>query len=318
VKHAVLVALLTLLLVCGCGKVGDPRPPKQRTPAAVADLKVSQNETNIVLTWTNPQKYVDGSNATDLMDVRILQDGKLIEMVPISGPGKQQTYQLPVSIAAGTTPIFTVEVETQRGKTSTASKESGITVVDVPGVVSNLNGIMDQHRIRLDWQPPAQNPSFAEVYIVRREDGAFDPESVTETHWVDKTVEAGKTYIYVVTAARSSVPPVTGPPSPRVMVVAKDTTRPAAPAGLQPPVISDSGAVLRWDRSMEEDWAGYKVYRSDNPATGDSGWVWLSNAVLTRTSFTDGSYRPGSYYSVTAIDDSGNESEKSTPVRAPQ
>jgi hypothetical protein len=274
---------------------------------------VSQNETNIVLTWTNPQKYVDGSNATDLMDVRILQDGKFITAGPISGPGKQQTYTVPNG-TAGATPLFTIEVETQRGKRSMASKESGIKVVDVPGAVLNLKGIMDQHRIRLDWDPPAQNPALAEVYIVRRGDGAFDPEAVTETQWLDKTVEAGKTYSYIVTAARSSVPPVSGPSSPKITVMAIDTTPPAAPTGLQSPVVSDSGANLRWDRNMEEDLAGYKVYRSDNP---DSGWVLLDNSLVIKTSITDGTYRPGTYYSVTAVDDSGNESRKSPAVRAP-
>jgi fibronectin type 3 domain-containing protein len=278
---------------------------------------VSQNEANIVLSWTNPQKYADGSNATDLASVHIFQDGKPIATVPVSIPGKEQTYPLNVSDKLGTTPVFTVEIETQRGKTSAVSKEARIPIVDVPGAVMNLEGVMDLHRIRLDWDPPARSPALAEVYIVRREDGAFAPESVTETHWEDKNVEAGKTYSYVVTAARSTVPPVSGPSSPKIIVTATDMKPPAAPVGLQPPVISESGAILRWDRSTEEDLAGYKAYRSDNPAAGEGGWVWLGNSLLTITSYTDGSYRPGSYYSVTAVDDSGNESDKSPPVRAP-
>jgi fibronectin type 3 domain-containing protein len=248
------------------------------------------------------------------MDVRILRDGKLIETVPVSGPGKQQTYSLPAGGASGTTPLFTLEVETQRGKTSAASREERIAVVDVPGVVLNLKGVMDQHSIRLDWDPPARNPALAEVYIVRREDGAFAPEAVTVTYWVDKTVEAGKTYSYIVTAARSSVPPVPGPPSPKIAVIAIDMKRPAAPKGLQPPVISDTGAILRWDGNTEEDLAGYKVYRSDNP---DNGWLPLANSLVMITSVTDANYRPGTYYCVTAVDDSGNESEKSAPARAP-
>jgi len=312
VKHPVPAALLVILLICGCGKVGDPRPPKVRTPAAVSDLNVSQNENTIVLTWTNPQKYVDGSNATDLMDVRILRDGKLMETVPVSGPGKLQTYTLPVAGAAGTTPMFTLEVTTHRGKAS-VSNEVRTRVVDVPGAVLNLSGVMDQHRVRLNWNPPVQNRSDAEVYIVRREDGAFPPVAVAETHWDDTMVEIGKAYRYIVTAARNSVPPVSGPPS-SIMVIATDKTPPGAPAGLQPPVLSDSGANLRWDSSTEDDLAGYRVYRSDNP---ESGWLPLDNVLLMKTSTTDGSYRPGTYYSVTAVDDSNNESEKSSPVRAP-
>jgi fibronectin type 3 domain-containing protein len=277
---------------------------------------VSQNETNIILTWTNPEKYVDGSNATDLTNVLIRQDGKLIATVPVSGPGKQQTY-LPIVSDNLKTPTFTVEIETQRGKSSAPSKQVQIAIVDVPGAVMNLRGVMDQHRIQLDWDPPAENPALAEVYIVRRDEGASDSVAVTENHWEDKTVEAGKTYSYVVTAARRSVPPVGGPPSPKVTVTAIDMKPPAAPSGLQPPVISDSGAILRWDRSTEEDWAGYKVYRSENPAAGDVGWMLLGDDLLTITSFTDASYRPGSYYCVAAVDDSGNESKKSSPVRAP-
>ena len=313
-KHPVPVAFLMLLLVCGCGKVGEPRPPKNRIPAKIMDLKVSQDATNVVLSWTNPQKYVDGSNATDLTTVRILQNGSLLEAVPLSGPGKQQSYTRSISDAFGTTPVFTLEVVTQRGKMSAVSNEAPIAVVDVPGVVLNLKVVMDKHRVRLDWDPPIQNPSFAEVYIVRRGDGAFPPVAVTETHWEDMTVEAGKTYGYIVTAARSRVPPVSGRSSPAIVVTAIDMQRPAAPTGLQPPVVSDSGAILRWDRNTEEDLAGYKVYRSDNP---DTGWVKLNDALLMITSFADASYRPGSYYSVSAVDDSGNESEKSSLVRAP-
>jgi hypothetical protein len=317
VKHSVPVALFILLLFCGCGKVGDPRPPKIRKPAPVTDLRVSQDQTSIVLSWTNPQKYIDGSNATDLTNVRIYQDGKLIATVPVSGPGKEQTYSPQGGTLPGTTPVFAVEVATQRGKSSDVSKETRFEVVDVPGAVLNLKGVMDQHRIRLDWDPPAEKAVFAEVYIVRRDDGSFEPEAVAETHWEDKNVEAGKSYTYVVTAARNKVPPVAGPPSPKYTITATDRTPPAVPAGLQPPVISDSGANLRWDRNSEEDLVGYKVYRSDNPNAGDGGWVLLDSAPTTNISFTDASSRSGSYYTVTAVDDSGNESQKAPPVRAP-
>ena len=316
-KHSVPVAFLILLLASGCGKVGEPRPPKIRVPAAINDLKVVQNRTDVVLTWTNPQKYVDGSNATDLKSIRILQDGKSIASVLVTGPGKPQTFSMNVSTAFGTTPVYTLVVETQRDKPSAVSNEARIAVVDLPGVVLNLKGVMDQHRIRLDWDPPIQNPSFAEVYIVRREDGAFPPVPVTDTHWEDTTVEVGKTYGYTVTAARGNAAPVSGETSPPVRVPAEDKKRPAIPTGLQPPVVSDSGAFLRWDPNTEADLAGYKVYRSDNPDTGDAGWVTLDNALSTSTQIRDGSYRPGSYYRVSAVDESGNESEKSSPVRAP-
>jgi len=312
VNHSVPAAFLILLLASGCGKVGDPRPPKNRVPAAILDLNAQQSQTDVLLTWTNPSRYVDGSNATDLTDVHILQDGKKIATIAASGPGKQQSYSVPISGAFGTTPVFTVELATKRGKTSAASNETRIPLVEVPGVISNLKGSMDQHRINLDWQPPASNPSLAEIYLVRRTDGAFPPVPVTETHWEDMNVEAGKTYSYVVIAARSGATPVSGPPSVPVSVLAKDELPPKAPTGLEPPVISDSVAILRWDQNTEEDRAGYRVYRSDNP---DSDGVQLENPP-TIAQFRDSGYRPNSYYRISAVDEAGNESKKSAPVHA--
>ena len=312
-KHSVPVAFLILLLVTGCGKVGDPRPPKIRTPKAVLDLNAQQSPSDVVLTWTNPASYIDGSNATDLTNVQILQDGEKIATIAASGPGKQQSYSVPISGAFGTTPVFAIKLETKRGKQSAASNETRIPLVEVPGVISNLTGHMDQHRINLDWQPPMSKPSLAEIYLVRRTDGAFPPVPVTETHWEDMSVEAGKTYSYVVTAARSGTTPVSGPSSAPVAVLAKDEFPPKAPTGLEPPVISDSVAILRWDPNTEEDRAGYKVYRSDNP---DSDGVQLENPP-TIASYRDSGYRPNSYYRISAVDEAGNESKKSEPVHAP-
>ena len=312
-KHPVPVVLLIAVLASGCGKVGDPRPPKIRVPAAVLDLKATQDKTDVVLTWTNPQRYIDGSNATDLLSVRILQNGSLLTTVPVSGPGKLQTYSIDTRGALGTTPVYTLEVVTERGKKSAVSSEARIAVTELPGVVSNLKGEMDQHRIRIEWQAPTQSPLLAEIYQVRREDNAFPPVTVTELFWEDRSAEPGKTYRYVVTAGKGPASPVFGPPSPPLSVLAKDEVRPAAPKGLSTPVVSDSGANLRWDENSEEDLAGYYVYRSDNP---DSGWVQLEGLWPT-TNYPDAGYRPGSYYSVSAVDEAGNTSSKSAPVRAP-
>src|SRR5262245_13994286 len=65
------------LLTAGCGRVGDPLPPFIRIPESVADLAVYQSGHNLVLTWTNPQRYVDGSAATDLSAVVIISNGSV-------------------------------------------------------------------------------------------------------------------------------------------------------------------------------------------------------------------------------------------------
>lgn len=310
-KLAVPVAFLMIWLVTGCGKVGDPHVPTVRTPAMIVDLKAVQNQDRITLYWTNPSKYTDGSNATDLMSVRILQAGKLIATEMVSGAGKPQSKLLDV-IPAGTKATYSLEVETQRRKVSEMSNEVPITVVAVPGVVLNPMGRMDQHQIWLEWQAPVQNPAFADLYLVRRDDGTT--ETVKETHFEDAKVEVGKTFTYIITAARGGTPPVPGPPSMQVVVRAKDETGPAVPTGLQPPIVSDAGAILQWASNTESDLAGYWVWRSSSQ---DSGFTKLNSEMLTVTSFRDEAYRPGFYYAISAVDESGNESDRSMPVRAP-
>ena len=58
-------AVLALLIMPACGKVGDPRPPIVRIPERIGDLKAVQTQDKIVLSWTNPSKYVDGAKATE-------------------------------------------------------------------------------------------------------------------------------------------------------------------------------------------------------------------------------------------------------------
>jgi fibronectin type 3 domain-containing protein len=211
----------------------------------------------------------------------------------------------------GSIPAYTIEVGTRRGKYSATSNSDAITIVQTPGVVANLSGYMDQHRIWLKWQPPAQDSVLPDIYIVRREDGAIPPQAIPETHFEDTDVEAGKSYVYVVTAARGVAAPVPGKPSLPLSVVAIDKTRPAAPAGLQPLFVSDSGAILRWDPNIESDIAGYWIYRSDNPG------IRLNTVMDTLTSYRDPDYKAGASYAVSAEDMDGNESSKSQPARAP-
>jgi hypothetical protein len=98
-------------------------------------------------------------------------------------------------------------------------------------------------------------------------------------------------------------------------VTAPDTTAPAVPTGLASGATTQSTVPLNWDDNSESDLSYYSVYRStDNVSFGK---VTVDGEVTT-SDFTDSGRSANTtyYYTVTATDDSGNESAQSSSVSA--
>src|SRR6266704_2824623 len=121
---------VSLLFLAGCGKVGDPLPPFIRIPNAVKDLGATQNGHNIVLTWTNPPRNIDGSAATNLAHVQIRMNDSPVTTVNINAAGRAQSYVIPLVQAAGGPRTFTVLVDTTQGKVSRISNAVSIIPVE--------------------------------------------------------------------------------------------------------------------------------------------------------------------------------------------
>ncbi len=100
-----------------------------------------------------------------------------------------------------------------------------------------------------------------------------------------------------------------------IPVTAPDTTAPAVVTGLTA-TPSASGVALAWSASTAADLAGYNVYRS---ATAGGTYTKLNGSTLLgAVSFNDTAAPQGaaSYYQVTAVDSSGNESVRSATANA--
>ena len=50
----------------GCGKKGDPRAPELATPRTIANLTARSGPSGIILSWSRPTEYVDGTALKDL------------------------------------------------------------------------------------------------------------------------------------------------------------------------------------------------------------------------------------------------------------
>ena len=65
----VLYCLLLLafgLPFSGCGKKGNPLAPELVVPETIRNLSARQDKAGVALTWSRPERYVDGRSLTDL------------------------------------------------------------------------------------------------------------------------------------------------------------------------------------------------------------------------------------------------------------
>jgi fibronectin type 3 domain-containing protein len=137
----------------------------------------------------------------------------------------------------------------------------------------------------------------------------------------DAAFDFGKTYLYSV---RTAIPvdgtSVESSDSVPAVVTPRDIFPPAVPQGLVAAVIVGSPTnapevELSWSINVEADLAGYRVYRSEQQ---DTPGQLVTTDLLLSPVYRDTSVQPGHtyWYSVTAVDRSGNESAPSARVAA--
>lgn len=137
----------------------------------------------------------------------------------------------------------------------------------------------------------------------------------------DTDVEKDKTYVYSVrTAIQVDGKPLESADSNLAAITLHDVYPPGAPTQLlATPVPAVGGAAahvdLSWAINPETDLAGYNVYRSEQAGVPGAR---VNQQLLPTPAFSDMNGVPGRsyYYSVTAVDRTGNESAPSAAVEA--
>jgi hypothetical protein len=132
----------------------------------------------------------------------------------------------------------------------------------------------------------------------------------------DKSFQFGKTYAYVVRSCTSAGGGnLESSDSPPAILTPRDTFPPAVPQDISAAILPGEKPhalviELSWSINVEPDFAGYRVYRSDQP---DSQVVLLTPDLLLTPAYRDTSVQPLHRYgyTVTAVDRAGNESAPS-------
>jgi hypothetical protein len=182
-----------------------------------------------------------------------------------------------------------------------------------------LSGVKEYHVYRGELDPATAGVAASDPLQAKWKSPLLQLGATTTTDYRDSGFDYGKTYAYLVRS-------VVGTPggalessdSPLAIVTPKDTFPPAAPQGIvaaiQPGTTPGSVAVeLSWSINVEPDLAGYRVYRSEQE--GVRGTL-LTPELLPSPAYRDNSVQSGHryWYTVTAVDRSGNESAPSLAV----
>lgn len=251
----------------------------------------------------------------------------------------------PAEIAAnaGHQFIYTVRTRISKARASADSNRAALGVYPPPEPIDDLHAHSTEHAVALDWTPPQQATSGSPTsalagYRVYRTDlgeqfagttpssGQADAHSkpmllgnTQATQFQDTDFEFNRTYEYTVRSVfQAGSTSVESADSNLVMITPEDVFPPATPHDPRAIVIpgtpnAPSYVELSWGINLEPDFAGYVVYRTEQP---DALGQRLNPELLPAPAFRDVSVEPGRnyFYRVAAVDRAGNESAPTAPI----
>jgi fibronectin type 3 domain-containing protein len=274
-------------------------------PAAVRNMSVSADTSRVKLDWSsNTDSDLAGYNVYRA----IAADGFFTKLT--ATPRTSSDYS-DTAAPAGFPSFYRVTAVDKSGNESSPVAASGTRRDGVkPAAPTGATVTGSGTTFTVDWAANAEADLAG--YVVSRATSSggtytkVTSSPITATSFTDNKVPVGVTPYYKITAVDFS-----GNSSSATTVTLPDTTAPAAVRSIK--VTTSTGSVkLDWSSNSEKDLAGYNVYRS---SAADGTYTKLTTSPRTSSDYTDTSAPAGvpSFYRVTAVDKSGNES---SPVAA--
>ena len=350
-KKAVLTFIfIALLISAGCGKRKPPLPPIEKVAQRV-EISGFQRGNKILLSWTMaarnaPDASVLNINRADiyrltepansssnLTEEEFATRSTLIATLPISDSDfalKQMTFMDTLNFAGQSARIrYAIRFANATGQKAGFSNFLVISptakVADIP---KDLTSKVTQNSIEINWVSPTQNidgstPANILGFNIYRIDDekktqkVLNNSPVTNNFFADKTFEFEKNYNYFVRTVSlgSNGEPLESADSGAIKVFPKDNFPPSAPTAVTVAATPNTISIF-FASNIENDIAGYKVYRSTEPNSPRSDWNLLTPQLLTTNTFQDTTVESGKtyFYYLTAVDKFGNISENSDVV----
>lgn len=244
----------------------------------------------------------------------------------------------------GAAVAYLVRTRMSEKRASAGSNVVFVRVFSVPERIASVEARVTESAIELRWPVPARTsggdplsaPTGYRIYRAevppsaasssahvpsqgRKETPSAPPATSGTNSYSDSSFNFDRTYVYTVRSViQVEDKELESSDSEAVTVTPRDTFPPAAPQALVAALLPGATpgtfvAELSWSINVETDLAGYRVYRSEQETR--RGQLLTADLLLTPTD-RDTSVEPGHryWYTVTAVDRTGNESAASAAV----
>jgi hypothetical protein len=347
-------ALLTILIAgsgIGCGSPGAPGPPSLNLPTPVLNLSSVRIGNSVHLAWTMPTHTTDHIVLQHPVKVQVC---RALEKSPCANvgsltlePGKEGAYtdELPADLVQGPDRLLRYEIflNNHAGKSAGPSNVAYSAAGVSPPAVTGLIGQVRADGVLLGWQPVAESgrsvffrierlqldvpapqetpksplapavPAASQTLVVHGKEGGDPGHAIDASALFNQRYRYALERVATVAVSGQSVE-VQGLPSEAIVVAATDVFPPAVPQGLVAVADAGAGAIdLSWSPDSDSDLAAYHVYRRDVHEDSPAQRI---ASVGVETSYRDAGAQPEHTYaySLSAVDQSGNESKRSPEV----
>lgn len=288
-------------------------PIDNRSPSPPTGLYAEVFGTAARISWTKGRYNNAGFEVYKAAE----RSGEYIKVFPVADKLKSTaTSWIDTKVEEGDVWYYFVRSTGESGSLSTPSDTITFQYADTraPSAPEGIKAIASDEGIRLSWNHNKEK-DIKGYEIERSGEKGFaiwlllNTDPVTENFFLDPVPRQSQTeYGYRIFAIDKSMN--TSTPSAIVKAKMADEVPPQVPI-ITSLSMNETQVNLAWTKGIDEDLSHYRVYRSSDP---NSDWNRIGEALKNKyldSLKVNGTY----YYTVSAVDETGNESEKSKPLK---
>ncbi|MGM0674631.1 MAG: fibronectin type III domain-containing protein, partial [Spirochaetota bacterium] len=300
-----------------------------RAPLVPVGLKAIDREEDVVVIWKlSPELDVDHYDVYRSRSVE--EKAELVKLNDEPIPYDEPRF-VDTDAPRGIPLYYRVSAVDKHGNESPLSGPAPVLAEDKepPAAVSELRARVEEESrvVTLSWTAP-EDRDLSGFYVYSGPDEeslmrltgaplavAEDEEpGYTDEGYKERGLQPGRSLVYAVSAVDNSY---NESPRVTVSVTVPDNVAPRPPESLAARPLRDGGVRLIWQPLLSFDLGGYRLYRNTaGEAMSDGAQAMIAELEPGANSWTDTGVERGTryHYHLTAIDESGNESDPSTRV----